>query len=96
MGMKMRHALTHRIVDCHKRSLGFHRGLHCLGQTLRIQEQRTDQVARKIQKSLVMSSCDQQTVPLEKRPFVEECNGDSVFEHNFCFTIAGDDFAKSA
>lgn len=94
--MEMSYTLTHYIVDCHKCSLGFHRGLHCLGQMLRVQEQRTDQVARKIQKSLVMSSCDQQTVPLEKRPFVEECNGDRVFEHNFCFTIACDDFAKSA
>jgi len=66
MDVKMSHALTHRIVDGHKRPLGSHPALHCLGQMLRVQEQRTDKVARKIQKGLVMSSCDQQAVPLEK------------------------------
>jgi len=94
--VKMRHALTHRIVDGHKRPLGSHPALHCLGQVLRVQEQRTDEVVRKIQESLVMVACDQQAVPLKKWFLIQKRKEDRIFKHNCCFSITSGDLAKFA
>lgn len=72
MHMQVRHTLADPIVNCDQRPFSFHGCLHGPRQQLCRAEKWRDQIRRQIAERLVMLSWNQQGMPREKRPVIEE------------------------
>lgn len=94
--VKMRHALADDVVHGDEGAFSFHGLLHFAGKHLSVGEKRSDQFGGEIRQSGVVRFRNQQDVAGEKRANVEEGHGDFVFENNFGFEIARNDFAEEA
>ncbi len=94
--MKMGHALADDVVDSDEAAFCFHYLLHFSGEHLNVSEKRADHGGGEIRQSGVVRLRNQQDVAGEKRANVEESQGDFVFENNFGFHFARNDFAEEA
>jgi len=94
--VKMRDALADNVVHGDEGAFRFHYLLHFAGKHLSVGEKRADQFGGEIRQGGVMRFRDQQDVAGEKWANVEEGHGDFVFENNFGFEFARNDFAEEA
>jgi hypothetical protein len=94
--VKVRNALADDVVDCDEAAFRFHGVLHFAGELLGIGEEWTHQIGREIEQRRIVGFGNQQDVTGKKRVHVEKGHGDVVFENNFGFDFAGDDFAEWA
>ena len=94
--VEVRDALADDVVDGDEGAVCLHCCLHFAGEHLSVGEKRADQGGGEIGQSGVMRFRNQQDVAGEKRADVEEGDGDFVFENNFGFHFARNDFAEKA
>jgi len=94
--VKVRNALADNIVDCNEAAFRLHAVLNFTGEFLGIDEKWTDQIGREIEQRWIVALGNQQDVAREKRADVEEGHRNFIFENNFGFDFACDDFAEQA
>ncbi len=94
--VKVGDALADDVVDGDKAAVRFHYFLHFSGEHLRVGEKWADQGGGEIRQSGVVHFRNQQDVAGKKWADVEEGHGNFVFENNFGFEFARNNFAKQA
>src|ERR1700723_3034579 len=92
----MRHALADDVVDGDEGAFRLHYFLHLSSEHLSVEEKWTDQRSGKIRQTSIVRFRDQQHMSREKRADVEKSHRDFVFENNFGFHFARNDFAEQA
>lgn len=94
--VKMRDTLADDVVHGDEGAFCFHYLLHFAREHLSVGEKRADQFGGEIGQSGVVRFRNEQNVAGEKRAHVEEGQGDFIFENNFGFEFARNDFAEEA
>ena len=96
MHVQMGNALADTIIDGDERALGLKTRLDSAREPLRIAEQRLQQIGWQVGERLIVLARNQQTVPWEERPPIEEGDGPIVFENDVRRRLPGGNLAEDA